>query len=104
MHNSNAKALTPTEVYDAVMDVHKAPLKAFHLFGKALEIKLTGHEDKIRKLVREKMDEIVPSQVDIKNQFQKFSEQMSRMNLASIEKEVTNLKLSFKALYEAVDK
>ena len=43
---SNAKALTPPEVYDAVMEVHKAQLKAFHLFGKALEVKLTGHEDK----------------------------------------------------------
>ncbi|KAL8147271.1 hypothetical protein AgCh_004842 [Apium graveolens] len=59
---SNSKALTPSEVYDAVNEVSKAQLKAFHLFGKAQELKLTGHEDRIRKLVKDKMDEIIPSQ------------------------------------------
>ena len=54
---SNAKVLTPHDVYDAVTEVYKAQLKAFHLFGKALELKLTGHEDKKRKLVKDKMDE-----------------------------------------------
>ncbi|KAL8105545.1 hypothetical protein AgCh_029364 [Apium graveolens] len=73
---SNAKSLTPPEVYDAIMDVHKAQLKAFHLFGKALEVKLTGHEDKIGKLIKEQMDDIVPSQKDIKDKFQFFSEQI----------------------------
>ena len=85
--SSNTKTLTPTEVYDAVMDVHKAQLKAFHLFGKALEVKMSGHEDKVKKLVNEKMDNLMPSQVEIKNNFHKFTEQMKRMDLASIEKE-----------------
>ncbi|KAL8116264.1 hypothetical protein AgCh_022680 [Apium graveolens] len=47
---SNATTLTPQEVYDAATEVHEAQLKAFHLFGKALEVKLTGHEDRIRKM------------------------------------------------------
>ncbi|KAL8155342.1 hypothetical protein AgCh_000646 [Apium graveolens] len=76
---SNVKALTPQEVYDAVTEVHKAQLRAFHLFGKALEVKLTGHEDRIRKMVREKLDEIIPSQTEIKNQFKHFSDQSPDM-------------------------
>ncbi|KAL8091618.1 hypothetical protein AgCh_034031 [Apium graveolens] len=99
---SNAKTLTPPEVYDAIMDVHKAQLKAFHLFGKALEVQLTGHEDKVRRLIKEQMDDIVPSQKDIKNQFQSFTEQMSRMDLASIEKEISKMRSSFKALFDQV--
>ena len=62
---SNVKDLSPKAIYDAITDVYKAQLKAFHLFGKALEIKLTGHEDIIRKLVNEKMDKIIPSQEQI---------------------------------------
>ncbi|KAL8134675.1 hypothetical protein AgCh_009630 [Apium graveolens] len=96
---SNTKALTLQDVYDAVTEVYKAQLKAFHLFGKALELKLTGHEDKIRKLVKDKMDEIIPSQVQITSKFKHFTDQMSRMDLTTIEKEVKNLKQSFISLH-----
>ena len=99
---SNAKDLSPQAVYDAITDVYKAQLKAFHLFGKALEIKLTKHEDEIRKLVNEKMDMIIPSQEQISSKFKHFSEQMARMDLASIEKEVKNLKLSFTNLHTVI--
>ncbi|KAL8113922.1 hypothetical protein AgCh_020999 [Apium graveolens] len=47
---SNAKDLSPEAIYDAITDVYKAQLKTFHLFGKALEVKLTGHEYRIRKM------------------------------------------------------
>ncbi|KAL8147241.1 hypothetical protein AgCh_004822 [Apium graveolens] len=33
--------------------MHKAQLKAFHLFGKAFKVKLTGHEDRIRKMKKD---------------------------------------------------
>ncbi|KAL8156533.1 hypothetical protein AgCh_001577 [Apium graveolens] len=59
---SNAKSLTPQEVNDAVTKVYKAQLKAFHLFGKALKLQLTDHQDRTRKLVKDKLDEIIPSQ------------------------------------------
>ena len=101
---SNARALTPQEVYDAVTDVHKAQLKAFYLFGKALELKLTVYEDKVRRMVQEKMDAIVPSQVEIKNKFQTFSENLSRMKLGPLEKQVSNLKKAFITLYEGIQK
>ncbi|KAL8120267.1 hypothetical protein AgCh_017429 [Apium graveolens] len=99
---NNAKYLSPEAVYDAITDVYKAQLKAFHLFGKALEIKLIGHEDRIRKLVNEKMDKIIPSQVQISSKFKNFTEEMARMDLASIEKKVKNLKLSFTNLHTVI--
>ena len=46
---SNAKALTPHDVYDAVTEVYEAHLKAFHLFGKAPKVKMTGQEEKDQK-------------------------------------------------------
>ncbi|KAL8117931.1 hypothetical protein AgCh_015718 [Apium graveolens] len=81
---SNTKALTLGEAYDAINDVSKTQLKAFHLFGKALELKLVGYEDKIRNLVKKEMDEIIPSQVKITLKFKYFADQMVRMDLASI--------------------
>ncbi|KAL8124052.1 hypothetical protein AgCh_011891 [Apium graveolens] len=58
----NAKALSPREVYDVVTEVYKAQIKAFHLMSKALQQTLNNHQDKIRKLVRDKLDDLVPTQ------------------------------------------
>ncbi|KAL1824142.1 hypothetical protein ACET3Z_010920 [Daucus carota] len=100
MMSSNAQSLTPPEVYEAIVDIHKAQLRAFHLFGKALEVQLQGQEDKIRKLVKDKMDIIVPSQNEIKNKFQSFSEHMSRMDLTSLETKMSKMQEAFKALFK----
>ncbi|KAL8109563.1 hypothetical protein AgCh_025610 [Apium graveolens] len=97
---SNARSLTPQEVYDAINEVYKAQIKAFHNFGKALKITLNGYQDKVMKMVREKMDQIIPSQTEIKNQFKIFSKQMSRYDLSGIEKSVNQLKESFIALHK----
>ena len=48
------------------------------------------------------MDEIIPSQVKITSKFKHFADQMARMDLASIEKDVKNLRQSFIALHEVV--
>ncbi|KAL8131777.1 hypothetical protein AgCh_007632 [Apium graveolens] len=98
----NAKALTPAEVYDAINEVFKAQLKAFHLFGKALELRLIGHEDRVRKLLNERMDEIIHSQVKFTSKFQHFADQIKRLDLTTMEKDVKNLRQSFIALHEVV--
>ncbi|KAL8133388.1 hypothetical protein AgCh_008741 [Apium graveolens] len=51
-------------------------------------------------MVREKMDQIIPSQTENKNQFKTFSEQMSRYDLSGIDKSITQLKDSFVALHK----
>ncbi|KAL8116495.1 hypothetical protein AgCh_022855 [Apium graveolens] len=77
---SNAKALGPQEVYDVVTKVYKAQLKAFHLMSKALQQTLDNHQNKIRRLVKDKLDDLVPTQVEIKNKFQIFTDQMASNN------------------------
>ncbi|XP_074342728.1 benzyl alcohol O-benzoyltransferase-like [Apium graveolens] len=99
---SNAKTLTPQDVYETVTEVYKAQFKAFHVFDKALELKMIGHEEKIRKLVKEKMNEIIPSQVKITSKFKHFADQMARLDLTSVEIDVKNLRQSFIALHEVV--
>ncbi|KAL8135490.1 hypothetical protein AgCh_010218 [Apium graveolens] len=59
------------------------------------EVKLTGHEDRIRKLVNEKMDEIIPSQVKITSKFQHIADQMKRLDLTTMENEVKTVEATF---------
>ncbi|KAL8093302.1 hypothetical protein AgCh_035253 [Apium graveolens] len=71
-------------------------------FNLSMDETLDNHQDKIRRLVKDKLDDLVPNQVEINNKFQKFIDQMARFDMTSMEQSIKNLKQSFMALHEVV--
>ncbi|KAL8093468.1 hypothetical protein AgCh_035373 [Apium graveolens] len=50
-------------------------------FGLEMDETPNSHKDRIRRLVKDKLDDLVPTQVEIKNKFTKFAEQMARFDV-----------------------
>ncbi|KAL8155894.1 hypothetical protein AgCh_001083 [Apium graveolens] len=100
--SSNAKVLTPQKVYDAIIEVYKAQLKDFHFIRNSLEKTLDGHQDQIKNIVSDRIDKLVPSQIEIKDKFNKFAEKMATFSLIGVETSIKNLQESFLVVHEIV--
>ncbi|XP_074323898.1 uncharacterized protein LOC141660813 [Apium graveolens] len=68
--SSNAKVLAPQEVYDIVTELYTALLKAFYHLGRAMESTLVKNQSELKKLVNDRIDELMPTFLGNQNQVQ----------------------------------
>lgn len=57
--SSNAKNLSPSELYEAIHDVYKSQLKTLHQLGKGISSSLQDHTEVIQHKMKKIVDEVL---------------------------------------------
>ncbi|KAL8121509.1 hypothetical protein AgCh_018295 [Apium graveolens] len=93
-----------TTIEEALAKFREEYVTIWEAMLRVMENTLGKHQAAVKKVVNDRIDELIPTFQDIKTKFNKFSDRLQALSLTPVEENVSKLRESFKPLHEMIQK